>query len=264
MNSVAITAHAPLPSHVRPSKRRARSNITSSRAVANTIALGADALPVEAVLPHKPDTGSHALGLGTVVLVHVLVGYALVSGLAQKMVDTVRAPIEARLIEEIKLPPPPPPPVEKIKPVVKVTAAPPPPFVPPPEVRVATPPPAPTIAAVTPTPPPAPVEFKPEPPPSIAPPPAPAAPPVVAIGVACPQMVNPVMPRRAQQEGIGGAVKARATIRDGKVVDVQILSSTPRGLFDSAVRSAMAQYGCNTTGSNEIVAVQNFVFKAAE
>ncbi|XVJ70451.1 MAG: energy transducer TonB [Rhizobacter sp.] len=262
MNSVAITAHAPLPSAHRPIKRRVRGT-TINRP--NTVAIGADAPPLEAVLPHKPDSGSHVLGLATVVLIHVLVGYALVSGLAQKLVDTVRAPIEARLIEEIKLPPPPPPPpVEKIKPVVKVTAAPPPPFVPPPEVQVATPPPAPTIAAVTPTPPPAPVEFKPEPAPAIAPPPAPAAPPVVAIGVACPQMVNPVMPRRAQQEGIGGAVKARATIRDGKVVDVQILSSTPRGLFDSAVRSAMAQYGCSITGSTEIVAVQNFVFKAAE
>lgn len=262
MNSSAIASH-PFPSAApaRPAPRRPR-GAGAGGGVATRERTGA--APIEAVLPTRPGGGNHALGFGTVVLVHLLVGYALVSGLARKVVDSVRAPIEARLIqEEIKEPPPPPKPVEKVKPVVVKVAAPPPPFVPPPEVQVAEPPPAPTIAAVTPVPPPAPVDFKPEPAPVVAPP-APAAPPTVAIGVACPSMVNPVMPRRAQQEGIGGAVKARATIRDGKVVDVQILSSTPRGLFDAAVKSAMSQYGCDTTGTSEIVAVQNFEFRAAQ
>ncbi len=222
----------------------------------------------EAILPTRPGGGSHVFGLGAVVLVHLVVGYALVSGLAQKVVDRVRAPIEARLIEAVKPPPPPPEqkPVEKVveKPVVKA-ATPPPHFVPAPEVQAAAQPPAPTIAAVTHEPPPALVEFKPESPPVT----AAAAPPVavpqpVAIGVACHSMVNPVMPRRAEQEGIGGAVKARATIRGGKVVDVQILSSSPRGLFDAAVKAAMAQYGCDTGGAQEIVAIQNFEFRAAQ
>jgi protein TonB len=219
---------------------------------------------MELVLPQRPDSGSHAVGVGVVVAVHLVIGYALISGLATKMVDAVREPIEARLIDEVKKPPPPPP--EPPKPVQKLAPPPPTPWVPPPEVAVAPPPtPAPTITATTPVPPPAPVEFKPEPPPA---PPAPPAPPPKAaplsIGVACPTQVAPVLPRRAQQEGIAGQVRAQVTIRGGKVVDVQILSSKPRGLFDAAVRTAMLQYGCQTTGTDEIVAVQTFDFRAPD
>lgn len=255
----SLTAAHPMPVNALPT--RARGAIRPLRASAQGQQVSGG-VPLEAVLPSRPDGGSHATGLVAVIVVHLLVGYALVSGLAQKVVNIVREPLEARLIEAVKPPPPPPPPAQEIKPVVKVKA-PPPPFVPPPEVRVEAPPPAPTIAAVTHEPPPAPVEFKPDPPPAPPPPaPVPAAPDVVAIGVACPTMVNPVAPRRAQQEGIAGMVKARATIRDGKVVNVQILASTPRGLFDAAVRDAMAQYGCKTSGAGEVVAVQTFEFRS--
>ena len=44
------------------------------------------------------------------VAFHVLIVYALVNGMAKKVVDVVRVPIETRLIEEIVEPPPPPPP----------------------------------------------------------------------------------------------------------------------------------------------------------
>jgi protein TonB len=215
---------------------------------------------MELILPARPDGGSHAVGFGVVVAVHLVIGYALVSGLAKKVVDSVREPLEARLIDDVKKPPPPPP--APVKPRPKL-AAPPPPFVPPPEVSVAPPPVAPTIVAVTPVAPPAPVEFKPEPPPAPAPPPAPKV-EQVAIGVACPTMVKPVLPRRAAQEGIAGLVQAQATIRGGKVVDVQILQSRPRGLFDAAVRTAMLQYGCQTTGADEIVARQTLDFRGAD
>jgi periplasmic protein TonB len=218
---------------------------------------------MDLVLPQRPDGSSHAVGFGVVVAVHLLIGYALLSGLAQKVVDSVRDPFEARLIDEPKKEPPPPPP-EVPKPVLKQAPPPPTPYVPPPEVVVAAPPtPAPTITATTPVPPPTPVAFTPDPPPA---PPAPAAPKAepLAIGVACPTQVAPVLPRRAQQEGIAGLVRAQATIRGGKVVDVQILASKPRGLFDAAVRSAMLQYGCQTTGADEIVAQQTFEFRAPE
>jgi protein TonB len=51
-----------------------------------------------------------ARGVVIVLGMHLLLGWALVSGLAQRMVEVVRAPIETRLIEELKPPPPPPPP----------------------------------------------------------------------------------------------------------------------------------------------------------
>ena len=106
------------------------------------------------------------------------------------------------------------------------------------------------------------VEAPPAPPPPVVHAPPPPQP--LSIGVACPTQVAPVLPRRAQQEGIAGQVRAQVTIRGGKVVDVQILSSKPRGLFDAAVRTAMLQYGCQTTGADEIVAVQTFEFRAPE
>ena len=68
------------------------------------------------------------------------------------------------------------------------------------------------------------------------------------------------MPARALREGINGSVRARATIRAGKVISVEILSSQPRGVFDSAVRNAMLQYVCQT-GENEVAAEQAFDFK---
>jgi protein TonB len=129
--------------------------------------------------------------------------------------------------------------------------APPPPFVPPPEV---TPPvTAPSISSVA-TPPPA--------PPVIAPPPPPAAPPAPSgrqsMGVACPTQVKPEIPRAALRDGTSGVVKAQATIRDGHVVNVEILSG-PR-VFHNAVRDAMMQYKC-ISGSGDMIATQEFSFK---
>jgi protein TonB len=143
--------------------------------------------------------------------------------------------------------------------------APPPPFIPPPEVQIATPPPAqPTITTTATPPPQGPVTIAPQVPVATAPAPAPARPSVMAIGVACQSMVQPTMPRKALAEGISGTVTAQATIRGGKVVAVDIVSSNPRGVFDSAVRNAMMQYGCQTTGTEEIKASQTFDFKVGD
>lgn len=54
------------------------------------------------------DPRRHLVGFTLVILFHVLIVYALVTGLAKKVVDVVRAPIETKVIEEIKKPPPPP------------------------------------------------------------------------------------------------------------------------------------------------------------
>jgi len=218
---------------------------------------GQEAVAATAVAtPVRPDGGSHAVGVGVVVAVHLVVGYALISGLAQRVVDAVRQPVDVHLIEEIKPPPPPPP-----KPVVKIAAkvAPPPPvYVPPPVVQVATPAP-PVVAVVTQQPQ---ADVKPVPTPAVAPPAPPLKAEPVSIALVCPTMVKPELPRRAEQEGLGGSVRAQATIRGGKVVQVEILSSKPRGLFDASVRAAMLQYGCQGSGADEIVATQNFEFRA--
>lgn len=102
---------------------------------------------------------------------HVLLAWALANGLAKRVVDVVRAPLETRLIEEVKTPPPPPPP--DLPPPPRL-APPPPSFMPPPEIAVATPPVvAPTITT-TQAPPPVVAAV------AIAPPPAPPAPVAVA------------------------------------------------------------------------------------
>jgi protein TonB len=206
----------------------------------------------------QADPRRHLVGLSVVILFHALLVYALVTGLAKKVVDVVRAPIETKVIEEIKKPPPPP---EVVLPPPPKLEAPPPPYIPPPEVQIATPPPPqPTISvAPSPTPPP-PTVMTPTPPAVVAAP-APPATTTMAIGVVCPSMVPPKTPVKAAREGITGTVRAQATIKGGKVIAVDILSATPRGIYESAVRTAMMQYGCNTTGDGEVKAVQDFDFK---
>jgi protein TonB len=206
----------------------------------------------------QADPRRHLVGLTVVILFHAFIVYALVTGLAKKVVDVVRAPIETKVIEEIKKPPPPP---EIVLPPPPKLEAPPPPYIPPPEVQIATPPPPqPTISvAPSPTPPP-PTVMTPTPPVVAAVVPTPPRPATMSIGVACAQQVQPTMPAKAVREGITGAVKARATIKGGKVVAVEIISSQPRGVFDAAVRNAMMQYGCQA-GEEEIKAEQTFDFK---
>jgi len=102
----------------------------------------------------------HLIGLTIVVLLHVVVIYALANGLARKVVDVIRKPIETKIVEEHKPPPPPeaaPPPPPKL-------AVPPPPFVPPPEIQIAVAPPVEnTVSQVTTKAPPSPVPTKPTP-----------------------------------------------------------------------------------------------------
>ena len=208
------------------------------------------------------DPSKRYTGLIFVVVLHALLGWALVSGLARKGLDIIKKPLEAVVIQEVIIPPPPPPPPppKKIEPVPQAPKmeAPPPPFVPPPEVapQVST---APVITAVA-TPPPAPVVIAPPPPPPVVAPPAPPAPKVnkADIGVACPTQVAPEMPRKAIQDGTTGVVRAQALIKDGVVKEVTILSG-PR-IFHTPVRTAMLQYKC-TNDAGEILATQEFNFK---
>jgi protein TonB len=82
----------------------------------------------------QSDPRRHVVGLTVVILFHVAVVYALVTGLAKKVVEVIRAPIETKVIEEVRKPPPPP---EIVVPPPPRLEAPPPPFIPPPEVQIA-------------------------------------------------------------------------------------------------------------------------------
>ena len=64
--------------------------------------------------------------------------------------------------------------------------------------------------------------------------------------------------KQAQKDNLEGVVRAQATIRGGKVVDVSIISG-PR-VFHGAVRTAMMQYVC-VSGAGDILATQDFTFK---
>src|SRR4051812_11926501 len=137
------------------------------------------------------------IGFGAVLLFHLLIVYALVSGLARKVVDVIKAPIETKVIEEIKKPPPPP---EVVVPPPPKMEAPPPPFIPPPEVQIQTPQVVqPTISAQSTTP----------PPPNITPmaqTPAPTGPAVVSASVVCSNYASVMgdagFPREAMRQGL--------------------------------------------------------------
>ena len=198
------------------------------------------------------DPGRKTTGIVVVILFHIIVLWALITGTARKGLELIKKPMEAAVIQEVIIPPPPPPPPPPPKEIVKPqprTEAPPPPFVPPPEV---TPPStsAPVIQSV-PTPPAAPAPIAPPAPPA----PAPAPPSRVNAAAAC-QIVPPQMPRQAIREGATGTVVAQAVIRGGKITDIQL--SGPR-VFHSAVRDAMSQYTCNAAEGQPVT--QEFVFK---
>ncbi|MFM0080051.1 energy transducer TonB [Paraburkholderia sediminicola] len=80
------------------------------------------------------------------------------------------------------------------------------------------------------------------------------------IAIVCPVQAKPDMPPRALAEGISGEVTARATIEGGKVARVDIVKSTPPGVFDGSVRRAMAQYQCKVDGGGQVVVEQSFDF----
>ena len=207
----------------------------------------------------------HLVGFSLVILFHALIVYALVTGLAKKVVDVVRAPIETKVIEEIKKPPPPP---EIVVPPPPRLEAPPPPFIPPPEVQIATPPPvAPTITAVPTPPPPAPVVIAPAPPPPVVaaeapapPPPVVAPPPPVSAGVVCSNyktvMGEASYPRDALKAGIekGEALVQFTLGANGDVKDVKVLRST-HPIFARASMKLVGEYKCQGQGRDVVVQV---------
>lgn len=199
------------------------------------------------------------IGIGVMVLSHVVLGWALFSGLGQQVIAIVKKPLAATIIQEVKLPPPPPPP-EPPKPIPKEPpklAPPPPAYVPPPEVAPPAVEPAPSITAVQTREP-----VAPPPPAPATPTPEPVAVPAARrldIAVICPKQARPEMPPRAVADGVSGTVRVELRIAANKVADVKIVSG-PR-VFHNAVRVALAQYECQTEAGQDVIATQEFAFK---
>src|SRR6266513_4384944 len=175
-----------------------------------------------------PSSSSRRLtALVAVGIFHVLLIYALINGLARKIVEVVRAPLETKIIEEVKRPPPeqppPPPPPPKL-------ATPPPPFIPPPEVQIQVPvqlPP--TLTAVVPTPPAV----------ALPPPAAPAQQRTAAVVDArgCEKPPYPAASLRANERGI---VRLNFLIDvDGKVLESKVERSSGYRRLDEAARAAL-------------------------
>ena len=191
----------------------------------------------------------HLTGITVVLILHALVGYALVNGLARKMVEVIRSPMETKIIEEAKKPPaddtPPPPPPK----LVQL----PPAFVPPPEVQIQAPATAqPTISNTT----------RVVAPIKAAPPPPVAAP--IQVAVACPnsqKIRNDIdYPAQARRNEIEGNVLIEFTVAtDGSIKDIDIKSSSDR-VFNNVSINAVKQFKCNAQDRDVRVTVP-FAFK---
>ena len=178
---------------------------------------------------HPRSSSRRLAGIVATIVLHIVLIYALLHGLARKIVEVVAPPLQTKIIEEIKPPQPekPPPPPPKL-------AAPPPPFIPPPEINIQIPvQQAPTITAVTPTPPPAPVAIVPTPP-------APRAPvrtPPVVQAASCDKPEYPPASRRANETGT--VLLSFLIDESGKIVDSKVERSSGYRRLDEAARAGL-------------------------
>lgn len=175
--------------------------------------------------PH--DTSRRFTGVGVVIVLHIILVYALLNGLARKIIEVVQAPLETKIVEEVKppvdKPPPPPPP--------KMTA-PPPPFIPPPEVRVDVPASQNTITSVSNVKPPA---EAPVPRPVVA---APARTAAVVDARNCTKPEYPPASLRAQETGI--VVLQFLIGADGNAIESKVERTSGFRRLDEAARQALA------------------------
>lgn len=176
-------------------------------------------------------SGNKIVSLVIVALIHVVVIYALVTGLAYSAVQQVAEKLNVVDVVEEEIPeeePPPPPPDQPITPPPVVT--------PPPIVR--TPPTTAPVITTTNTPPPV---FTPTP--VVAPPPPPpAAPPPPSKASGAQPRGNPGSwatpndyPARALREERAGTTRFRVTIGpDGKVTNCEVTGSSGHADLDEA------------------------------
>lgn len=187
------------------------------------------------------------IGFVLVLLLHIVLIYALINGMAQDFVKKIiNEPLEVNIIAEVKLPPPPPPPPppkeEQAKPK---EAAPPPAYVPPVEVNVQANNSQETITAVTSSEPPQSqpvaqpvIEAKLEPEPA-PPPPKPKERTKASTKPGC---TKPPYPAESQELEEEGTVTLGITTDDnGSVVDIKIIKSSGFTRLDDAAKQAFGR-----------------------
>lgn len=202
-------------------------------------------------------SGNRIVAIIIVGIIHVVIGWLLISGLAISAVKTVVERVTTVDIEE----PEPPEPEEEPPPPEPQEVVPPPPVAPPPPINIA---PAPPPIQTQPTIPP------PAPPALIIPPPAPVAapppPPSLARGATTrnerrwASRIQENYPSRALREEIEGTVGVRVTVTtNGRAANCQVTSSSGSSILDQAACRGMERYarfnpaldaaGNETTGS---------------
>ena len=192
------------------------------------------------------------MGLSVVLLFHLLLGWALVTGLARKVVESVGVLVETRLIEEVKppeaqpMPPPAPPPKPKPEPTkAKRVEAPRAVAATPKKTDTAPALPSPARPVAAPTAQVAPADTAPaaagastrESAPVAVEPPRPAGP--VAAGIACSRTPPPLAPSVSSE--VRGSVFVIGTVRAGRVVQVDVERNTLKGVSDRRVLRAFVQ-----------------------
>jgi protein TonB len=171
-------------------------------------------------------SGNRMTAFIIVALIHIFVGYALVTGLAYSAAQQIIKKVTTVDIkkEEPKKPPPPPPPKPK--------DVPPPPVAPPVKINVAVTPPQ--IQTVSTPPPPAPPIVLP-PPPSAPPPPRFTATGAVPRGQPSSWVTTDDYPSRALREGATGTTGFHLTVGpDGRASSCEVTSSSGNAELDAA------------------------------
>ena len=183
-------------------------------------------------------SGNRIIAIIIVALIHIALGYALVTGLAYNAVQKV---VERVTTIDVEEPPPPEPEDEPPPPPEDVPeTAPPPPVAPPPPINIAPAPPP--IRTQTTIPPPA-------PPALVIPPPAPPAPPSQARG-ASPDNLNRWAariqgdyPSSALRREEQGTVTMRITVgANGRVEACAVTGSSGSSALDDAACRGMQRY----------------------
>lgn len=186
-------------------------------------------------------SGSKVIAIIIVALIHVAIGYALVTGLAYQAVQKAIERVTTVDIVE------PPPPEEEPPPPPEPTEVQPPPIVaPPPPININPAPPP--ISVVTQAPPPPPVVIPraappPPPPPAPPPPPSQARPASPDNQGRWAARIQENYPSRAIRDEVEGRVGVRVTIgTNGRVTECSVTSSSGSNDLDRAACDGMERY----------------------